>query len=99
MTDEEYVNPDCIGDSLEDFLKEEGLYEDAHAHAVKQVMAWQITKEMKKQKLTKAKMAKRMEISCSDLDMLLDPDNDTLDLLTLIRAASVLGKELQVSLV
>ncbi len=67
MSKKETVNPDHVGGSFDDFLKEEGMYEDCTAYAVKQVMAWQIAEEMKKQKLTKAKMAKRMEITRSDL--------------------------------
>jgi hypothetical protein len=31
-----------IGSSFSDFLKEEGIYEDVTAHAVKRVLAWQI---------------------------------------------------------
>jgi antitoxin HicB len=36
-----------IGSSFDDFLKEEGLYEDARAAAVKRVVGWQIAGGMK----------------------------------------------------
>lgn len=93
------VNPEHAGGYFDDFLKEEGLFEDANAYAVKKVIAWQIAEEMKKQGLTKIEMAKRMGTSRSSLDRLLDPENDALALSTLTKAAAVLGKELQVSLV
>ena len=94
----ERINPAHAGSSFDDFLKEEGLYEDVRAQAVKSVIAWQIAEEMKKQGLSKVAMAKRMGTSRSSLDRLLDPDNDALALSTLTRAATVLGKEVQVSL-
>jgi len=42
-----------IGSSLDDFLKTEGLYEDATNHAVKRVLAWQVEKAMQEQKSPK----------------------------------------------
>lgn len=95
----ETVNPAHAGSSFADFMKEQGLYEEVHAQAVKSVIAWQIAEEMKKQGLTKVMMAKRMGTSRSSLDRLLDPDNDALVLSTLERAAAALGKEVRVSLV
>ncbi len=64
-----------IGSTFSDFLKEEGIYEDVTAHAVKRVLAWQIQHEMKRQGITKVEMAKRMKTSRAQLDRLLDPDN------------------------
>lgn len=95
----ERVNPAHAGSSFDDFLKEEGLYEDVRAQAVKSVIAWQLAEEMKRQGLSKVDMAKRMGTSRSSLDRLLDPENDALALSTLTRAANVLGKEVQVNLV
>lgn len=95
----ERVNPAHAGSSFDDFLKEEGLYEDVRAQAVKSVIAWQLAEEMKRQGLSKVAMAKRMGTSRSSLDRLLDPENDALALSTLTRAANVLGKEVQVNLV
>ncbi len=48
------------GSSLDDWLEEEGLLEDATAVAVKRVIAWQILQAMEKQQITKTDMAKRM---------------------------------------
>lgn len=88
-----------IGSNLDDFLAEEGLLEEATEHAIKRVLAWQIEQEMQARKLTKAAMAKRMETSRAQLDRLLDPNNSSVTLHTLQRAAAVLGKRLRLELV
>lgn len=86
------------GSSFESFLKEEGLYEDVNAHAVKAVLAWQIEEAMKKQKLTKVKMASKMKTSRSQLDRLLDPKNNQVSLGVIQRAASAVGMRLNISM-
>ena len=93
------INKKSVGSSFDDFLKEEGDYETVQAVAVKRVLAWQIQKAMKKQHIAKAEMAKRMETSRSQLDRLLDPNNDSLTLSILARAGHVLGREIHLGLV
>lgn len=88
-----------IGSSLDDFLKEEGIYEDATNHAVKRVLAWQVAKAMEEQGLTKAEMARRMGTSRAHLDKLLDPENDKVQLDTVQRAAAAVGRRLRLVLV
>ncbi len=51
-----------------------------------------------KRGLTNAEMAKRMATSRSQLDRLLDPDNDDVTLSTLARAAAALGREIRLEL-
>jgi DNA-binding phage protein len=92
------MNTRHIGSSFDAFLEEEGLRDEAHAHAMKRVLAWQIGEAMKAQGLTKASMARRMNTSRTQLDRLLDPDNDRVQLDTLQRAASALGKTLRLEL-
>jgi len=87
-----------IGSNFDDFLKEEKIYEQAQATAIKRVIAYQISEEMKKKKLMKTEMASRMKTSRAALERLLDPDNASITLITLERAASVLGKKLSVQL-
>jgi antitoxin HicB len=87
-----------IGSSFDSFLKEEGIYEDTQAAAIKKVLAWQIEKEMTAQRITKSSMARRMKTSRSQLDRLLDPDNDKILLQTIQRAAAAVGKRLTISL-
>jgi DNA-binding Xre family transcriptional regulator len=86
------------GSTLDSFLKEEGVLEEFRAAAVKEVIAWQIQQAMKKQKLSKNKMAALMETSRAQLDRLLDPKQGNVTLETLHRAAHVLGRELRIEL-
>ena len=88
-----------IGSTFDDFLKDEGTYEGTQAVAIKRVLAWQIEKAMKKQCLTKAEMARRMDTSRSQLDRLLDPDRDSVTLETLTRAANAIGRHVKLELV
>jgi DNA-binding Xre family transcriptional regulator len=87
-----------IGSKFDDFLKEENLLEQVQAAAIKRVVAYQIIEEMKLKKLTKTEMASRMKTSRAALERLLDPDNASITLFTLERAASALGKKLKVEL-
>jgi antitoxin HicB len=85
-----------IGGDLDDYLREEGLLADAQAVAIKRVLAHQLTTMMKKQEITKSELARRMRTSRSALDRLLDPQNPSVTLQTLERAAQALGKKLRV---
>lgn len=87
-----------IGSSFSEFLKEEGIYEDVTAHAIKRVLAWQIEQAMKDQGITKVEMAKRMKTSRAQLDRLLDPNNDKVQLDTVQRAAVAVGRKLLMEL-
>ena len=87
-----------IGSSFDDFLKEEGIFEEVATQAVKRVLAWQIAEAMKEQKISKLEMARRMHTSRSQLDRFLDPDNDKVLLETVQRAASAVGKRVSISL-
>ena len=86
------------GGLFEDFLKEQGSCEETTEYAVKRVLAFQIAQVMKEQNITKAEMARRLETSRSQLDSLLDPDNDRVTLGVLSRAARVLGRSLSLEL-
>lgn len=88
-----------IGSTLESFLQEENRLEEARATAIKRVLAWQIAQAMQAQQLTKTEMARRMHTSRTQLDRLLDPNNDKVLLQTVQRAAAAIGKQLSVELV
>ena len=88
-----------IGSSLEDVLQEEGRLEEARQIAAKRVLAWQLQQAMESQHLNKVEMAKRMQTSRSQLDRLLDPNDDKVQLDTLNRAAAIVGKHLKVELI
>jgi hypothetical protein len=88
-----------IGSSLEDFLKEESILEETRAVALKETLAWQVQQAMKKDKISKAEMARRMNTSRAALDRLLDPGNAPVTLQTLTRAAHAVGRDLRIELI
>ncbi len=88
-----------LGSSFDEFLKEEGLLEESTLAATKRVLAMQIEREMKRQDLTKTQMARRMHTSRTSLDRLLDPENESVTLQTLNKAARSLGRRIAVALV
>jgi predicted XRE-type DNA-binding protein len=88
-----------IGSSLDDWLHEEGLYEDVTSVAIKRVLARQINQQMLDQQISKSTMAKRMQTSRAALDRLLDPENDAVTLNTLFKAATAVGRHLHLELV
>ena len=88
-----------IGSSFDDFLKDEGVYNEVETVAVKRVIAWQLEEAMKARRMSKLQMARRMKTSRSQLDRLLDPSHSGVTLETLARAAQVLGCHIRVELV
>lgn len=88
-----------LGGTFDDFLREEGIYEAVQTTAMKRILAMQLAEAMKERNLTKVEMARRMRTSRVQLDRLLDPDNDSVTLSTLCRAAAVVGRELRLELV
>ena len=87
-----------IGSSLDDVLKDEGAFDEAHALAIKEVVVWQLTEAMTKQSLSKARLAVMLKTSRSQVDRLLDPTRDV-TLSTLQRAAALVGRKVQIELV
>lgn len=88
-----------IGSSFDNFLKEEGTYDETMASAVKRVLAWQLEQAMEKKQMSKNQMAKAMQTSRSQLDRILDPDNDRIQLDTVLKAARVLGRTVRIELI
>ncbi|WMS45373.1 helix-turn-helix transcriptional regulator (plasmid) [Acuticoccus sp. MNP-M23] len=87
------------GELFEDFLKEQGTYAATTEQAVKRVLAFQLAAAMKEQRISKVEMAKRLETSRSQLDRLLDPDNESVSLAVLNRAAQAVGRSIKLELV
>jgi DNA-binding Xre family transcriptional regulator len=87
------------GSAFEDFLHEEGLYEEVTARAVKKLLAWQLSRALDETGLTKTELAARMRTSRAAVNRLLDPDNPALNLQTMDKAARALGKRLDIHLV
>jgi antitoxin HicB len=71
------------GSTFDSFLEEHGIREEVEAVATKRVLAWQLGREMKKQRKTKQAMARELRTSRSQLDRLLDPHNTAVTLETI----------------
>ena len=80
-------------------MKEDGLYEQTKAVAIKRVIAYQIEEEMRAQNITQTELAQRMNTSRAVVSRLLNPKNGSLTLSTLSSAVSALGKKLDVSII
>ena len=91
------VNPHT-GSSFDDFLKEDGIYEEVQARAIKRALAEQLDDAMQSSKLSKVNMAQRMATSRSQLDRVLDPGNLSIQLDTLIKAARAVGRTVEIRL-
>lgn len=87
------------GASVDDWLKEEGIFEEVTSKAIKEVIAWQLAEVMKAQAITKTEMARRMKTSRFQLDRVLDPANAGVSLDTLSRAATAIGRKVRLELV
>jgi len=87
------------GSSIDDFLKEEGVFEEFQARAVKEVIAWQLAQAMKERKLSKRRLAAMMHTSRTQVDRVLDPKDGNVTIETLQRAAAIVGRKVQVELV
>ena len=87
------------GSNFDDFLKAEGILEEVELKASKRAVALQLEKLMQSQHLSKSAMAGRMHTSRAALDRLLDASNPSVTLVTLDKAARVLGRKLKIELV
>ena len=87
-----------MGSSVDDFLKEEGIFAEAQAQAIKEVVAWQLAEAMRTKKISKARMATLLKTSRTQVDRLLDPKND-ITLSSLQRAAAMVGRRVTIELV
>lgn len=87
-----------MGSSIDEFLKQEGIFAEAQAQAIKEVVAWQLAKAMKKKKISKTRMAALLKTSRSQVDRILDPKRD-ITLSSLQRAAALVGRRVMIELV
>ena len=87
------------GPSLDAFLIEEGIHEELKAVVAKEAIAWQLQQAMKKQHISKKRLAEMMDTSRTQVNRILDPKAGNVTIETLQRAAKIVGRELRVELV
>ncbi len=87
-----------LGSTFESWLEENGIREEVTSEALKAVLAEQIADAMKKQRITKTRMAELMKTSRAQVDRLLSAESGvTLD--TLATAAQAIGRTLRIELI
>lgn len=86
------------GQAFDDFLKEEGTFDEVSEIASRRVIAYKLEQARIEQHVTKSEMARRMNTSRSQLDRLLNADEPGIQLETLERGAHALGLRLKVDL-
>lgn len=87
-----------LGSTIDYFMKEEGIFEEAQAEAIKEVVAWQLDQAMKKKRISKNRMATLLNTSRTQVDRLLNPKSD-ITLSSLQRAAAMVGRRVMIELV
>ena len=90
---------DYIGSRFDEFLEEEGITDEASAIAAKRVLVWRLEEAMQAHKITKSELARRMSTTRTTVDRLLDPNNPSVTLHTLHKAAAAIGRRLELNLV
>lgn len=93
------VNKKHAGSNFDDFLVETGISAEVSARAVKRVLAWQLVQFMEEEQITRTALAVRMKTSRAAVNRLLDPENTSINLHTMEKAAQTLGKKLEIQLV
>ena len=81
-----------VGQDFDDFLAEEEIAGEVEARAIKKV----VVALLEKSGMTQVELAERLHTSRTQVRRLLDPDNTSITLSTLQRAADVAGHRLVV---
>jgi antitoxin HicB len=92
------MNRKHIGSSFDNFLKQEGIYEEATGHAIKRIIAYHLVEVMKAKKISKAEIARRLRTSRAQVARLLNPEDGSVQLGTMQKAAAIVGKRLILTL-
>lgn len=88
-----------IGSNFDDFLREEGIYEEVEAAALKKVIASALTRQMKRRNVTVSKLADALGTSRAAINRVLDQENASITLNTLSRTAAALGCKVKLEIV
>ncbi len=87
-----------IGEEFDKFLENEKILVEAEALALKRVISFELENAMRENNITKAETARRMHTSRIAFDRLLDPNNTSVTLKSLEKAAVALGKKIHLEL-
>lgn len=84
------INSKFAGQDFDAFLADEGIAAEVEARAIKKV----VVAMLEKMQVTQVELAARLHTSRTQVQRLLDPDNTSITLGTLQRAADVAGHRL-----
>ncbi|MDN5940629.1 MAG: hypothetical protein L0H94_02000 [Nitrospira sp.] len=87
-----------FGSSIEDLLKEEGIFEETEEQAIKEVIAWQLSQAMEKKHISKSTMAIKLKTSRTQVNRILSAKSDV-TVSSLQRAAALVSRRLKIDLV
>jgi len=87
-----------IGSTLDDWLTEEAMLEETEARALKSVIAMVIEEQLKTLALSKTALAEKLHTSRAAVNRLLDPNNTSITLHSMVKVMHVLGKKLHISI-
>ena len=80
-------------------LREEGIYWEAEAARLKQLIAAALLRQMERREFTLSELAETLETSRAALNRILDPANTAITLTTLTRTAAALGCKVKLEIV
>ena len=87
------------GSSFNDYLREDGIYEEVDAAALKKVIAVALAQEMKRRHVSVSRLANRLGTSRAAVNRVLDTGNTSITLNTLSRMASALGCQVKLKII
>ena len=86
------INTKYVGQDFDEFLADEGIAAEVRARAIKKV----VVALLEKSGMSQVELAARLHTSRTQVRRLLDPENTSITLATLQRAADVVGHRLVV---
>jgi antitoxin HicB len=92
------MNEQYLGSDFDDFLAEENLLEHCQAVAIKRVIAFQLMQFIEDNKLSKSEVARQLQTSRTALERLLNPNNTSITLESIVKVARLTQKRLSISL-
>jgi DNA-binding Xre family transcriptional regulator len=88
-----------IGANFDEFLREEGIFEEVEAAALKKVIASALSRQMKRRHISVSRLAAALGTSRAAINRVLDGQNTSITLSTISRTASVLGCKVKLEIV
>ena len=86
------------GSRFDSFLEREGMLQEVEATAIKRVLASEVADYLTRNGVPRSAFAKRIHTSPSQLDRLLDAENPSVTLHTMVKSARGIGRKFELHL-